>query len=135
MWHDIVLALAGGCLIGLAAGLFYLVNGRILGISGLAQSLLGRWPARASESVLFFAGLLVGALVLADPARSLALVPTPRLLFAGLLVGIGVRLANGCTSGHAVCGLARGARRSLAATAFFMASAALTVILVKVIGS
>lgn len=135
MWHDIVLALIGGGLIGLASGLFFLVNGRILGISGLAQSLLGRWPARTSETVLFFGGLMVGVMALADPDKPLSLVSAPRLLLAGLLVGIGARLANGCTSGHAVCGLARGARRSLVATLLFMVSAMLTVFLVKGIGS
>lgn len=131
MLHDVLLALAGGCLIGVAAGLFFLVNGRILGISGLAQSLLDRWPPNAYETLLFFAGLMGGALLVADPAKALALVSGPRLLVAGFLVGIGVRLANGCTSGHAVCGLARGAKRSLAATLIFMVTAMLTVAVMK----
>lgn len=131
MLHDILLALAGGALIGVASGLFFLVHGRILGISGLAHSLLGRWPAEAHETLLFFAGLLIGAALLADPARSLALVSAPRLAVAGFLVGIGVRLANGCTSGHAVCGLARGSKRSLIATLVFMVAAVVTVAVMK----
>lgn len=125
--NDMLRALAGGALIGLASGLFLLVNGRILGISGLAQALLGRWPARSGENLAFFAGLLIGAWAFADPLHPLALMSAPRLALAGVLVGIGVRLANGCTSGHAVCGLARGSGRSMVATALFMASAMLTV--------
>jgi uncharacterized membrane protein YedE/YeeE len=131
MLRDLLFAVAGGGLIGLAAGLFYLVNGRILGISGLAQSLLRRWSPQAGENLLFFAGLLIGAALLADPTRVLALTSSPRLVVAGFLVGAGVRLANGCTSGHAVCGLARGSKRSLVATAIFMATAVLTVALTK----
>jgi uncharacterized membrane protein YedE/YeeE len=129
--RDILLAVAGGGLIGLAVGLFFLVNGRILGISGLAQSLLGRWSPQAHESVLFFLGLLGGAAMLADPARTLALASAPRLAIAGFFVGVGVYLANGCTSGHAVCGLARGSKRSLVATVIFMATAMATVAVMK----
>jgi hypothetical protein len=131
MQHDILLALAGGGLIGLAAGMFFLVNGRILGVSGLAQSMLGRWTSPVREAALFFVGLLAGAAFLVTPARTLFLVSTPRLAVAGLLVGIGVTLANGCTSGHGVCGLARGAKRSLVATLTFMATAMMTVALMK----
>lgn len=131
MLHDVLFALAGGVLIGLACGLFFLVNGRILGISGLANSLLVRWVPQTYEALLFFCGLLIGADVLADPARTLALATGPRLAIAGVLVGIGVRLASGCTSGHAVCGLARGAKRSLVATLTFMATAMLTVAVMK----
>jgi hypothetical protein len=131
MVRDILFALAGGGLIGLAAGLFFLVNGRILGISGLAQSLFVRWIPPTGEALLFFAGLLIGAACLADSSRTLSLASAPRLAVAGLLVGIGVRLANGCTSGHAVCGLARGAKRSLVATLVFMATAMTTVFLLK----
>jgi hypothetical protein len=121
--------LAGGLLIGLACGLFFLVSGRILGISGLAGALLGRWSAASRDNLLFFAGLLAGAALVARPGLVLALASPNRLILAGLLVGVGVGLANGCTSGHAVCGLARGAKRSMAATLVFMAVAMLTVAL------
>ncbi|HXP97876.1 MAG TPA: YeeE/YedE family protein [Telmatospirillum sp.] len=133
MLRDILFALIGGGLIGLAAGLFFLVNGRILGISGLAQSLFVRWIPQTAEALLFFAGLLIGAAWFADSTRTLSLASAPRLAVAGLLVGIGVRLANGCTSGHAVCGLARGATRSLVATLVFMATAMMTVALLTLL--
>ncbi|MDR3436877.1 YeeE/YedE family protein [Telmatospirillum sp.] len=132
MLSDILYALAGGGLIGLAAGLFFLVNGRILGISGLASALLGRWPARWLENVLFFLGLLIGTALVARPGIALALGSPVRLAVAGILVGFGVRAANGCTSGHAVCGLARGSKRSLVATGTFIAVAMATVALAKV---
>ncbi|MTJ80411.1 MAG: YeeE/YedE family protein [Telmatospirillum sp.] len=123
MLSGILHALAGGVLIGLAAGVFFLINGRILGISGLAAGLLGWRSGQRLENGLFFLGLLAGAALVAGPGMPLALVSSGRLVVAGLLVGVGVRLANGCTSGHAVCGLARGGRRSIAATAVFMAVA------------
>jgi hypothetical protein len=133
MVSGLLRGLAGGLMIGLACGLFFLVSGRILGISGLAGALLGRWSAVTVDNLLFFAGLLAGAAALARSGTVLALASPGRLVLAGLLVGVGVGLANGCTSGHAVCGLARGARRSLAATAVFMAVAMVTVALGRVL--
>lgn len=130
-----LLPLLGGALIGLSASLLLLFNGRVAGISGIAGGLL--WPARgeASWRAAFLGGLVGGGLLLR------ALWPTtlgtatvqgaPWLVVAGLLVGLGTRLGNGCTSGHGVCGLARGARRSLVATLTFMATGALTVFLVR----
>jgi uncharacterized membrane protein YedE/YeeE len=124
-------ALAGGALIGLAASLLMLANGRIAGVSGIAGGLLA--PARGE--VAWRAAFLVG-LVLGPAAVGLAggFVPapsfqagTPGMVAAGLLVGFGTRLGAGCTSGHGVCGLARLAPRSLAATLVFMAVAVATV--------
>jgi uncharacterized membrane protein YedE/YeeE len=119
------LSLAGGLLIGLAAALLLLFNGRIAGISGIVGELLR--PARGDVAwrAAFTAGLvvaplawlLVGALPRLHVAAS-----TPVLVVAGLLVGVGTRYAGGCTSGHGVCGLSRGSLRSLAATATFMAA-------------
>lgn len=120
----------GGVLIGLAAGVLMLANGRIAGISGLFAGLLaGPFGGRAAtwkEDALFLAGLPLGALVFhALGGRTpLRLTASPLLLLGGgLLVGFGTRLGGGCTSGHAVCGLARLSPRSLVATALFMAAA------------
>ncbi|HLD68213.1 MAG TPA: YeeE/YedE family protein [Pseudomonas sp.] len=127
-------ALAGGALIGLAASLFVVFNGRIAGISGLLGSLLERGGEGRGEKALFLLGLLVapllwglfGALpVLEFQAGWL------ELTLAGLLVGFGTRLGAGCTSGHGVCGIARLSPRSLVATACFMAAGFATVFVLR----
>ncbi|OWY41053.1 YeeE/YedE [Xenophilus sp. AP218F] len=118
-------ALLGGGLIGLAASLLALANGRVAGISGIVGGLLkpraGDWLWRAA----FALGLLLA------PSVYLLWMPLPasrvdagwgELILAGLLVGVGTRYGAGCTSGHGVCGLARLSPRSLAATLCFMAS-------------
>ena len=118
-------ALAGGVLIGLAAGLFVLCNGRIAGISGLLGNLLNLKAPGRGESALFVLGLLLAPwlwqLFAALPPAAMQ-VGTPLLIVAGLLVGFGARLGAGCTSGHGICGLSRLSPRSLAATLTFMAS-------------
>ena len=118
-------ALAGGLLIGAAASLFVLVNGRIAGISGLLGSLFNPKASGRSESLLFLLGLLLAPwlwqLFAALPAASMQ-VGVPLLIVAGLLVGFGSRLGAGCTSGHGICGLSRLSPRSLAATLAFMAT-------------
>ena len=126
---DAVNGLLGGLLIGLAAALFLLGNGRIAGISGIAVSIANA-PAtrRRLESAAFIAGLILAPLAYAGLAGPVEIgVPSsiPLLLVAGLLVGIGTRTGNGCTSGHGVCGLSRLSKRSMAATATFMVVAAL----------
>ncbi|MGD9600918.1 MAG: YeeE/YedE family protein [Gammaproteobacteria bacterium] len=118
-------SLAGGLLIGLAAALFVLLNGRIAGISGIVGGLLR--PARADVAwrVAFVLGMVAAPVLyrLAAPLPAAEMTAGyPMLIVAGLLVGIGTRLGSGCTSGHGVCGLARGSPRSLAATACFMAA-------------
>jgi hypothetical protein len=126
-----VAGLLGGALIGLATALLVLGAGRIAGISGI----LGRafFPARGDLDwrLAFIAGLPLGAWIATratGDAAGFAIAHSPALLAAGgLLVGVGTQLGNGCTSGHGVCGLARGSGRSLVATATFMATAALTV--------
>ena len=118
-------ALAGGLLIGLAAALLVLGNGRIAGISGILGGLL---EAASSDDRAWRAAFVLGLaaapwlfrLVAPLPAVTIAASPAV-LVAAGLLVGIGTRYASGCTSGHGVCGISRGSRRSLAATAMFMA--------------
>lgn len=122
---DALAGLAGGVLIGLAAALFLLANGRIAGISGLVAGLLRRGPAQA-ENAAFVAGLLAAPLwmAVAGAAPEIGITADPLLLVAGgLLVGFGTRLGGGCTSGHGVCGMSRLSPRSLAATGVFMAVA------------
>ena len=119
-------SLTGGIVLGIASAIFILVNGRILGISGILGGLL---PPKVGDTSWRIAFLLGCA---AAPAVVHALVPAqyitpPRIdatdlmvVVAGLLVGIGTRYASGCTSGHGVCGLSRLSPRSLVATASFM---------------
>ena len=123
-------ALLGGLLIGLAASLLLWLNGRIAGISSVLGRLL-LW--RAGDRVwraLFLLGLLLGAglwAALGDtPPPQRSGLPLPLLLGAGLLTGYGTALANGCTSGHGVCGLARFSLRSLVATVTFLGVAIVT---------
>ena len=123
--------LAGGALIGLAAGLLRLGTGHIAGISGILR--LGvRGPDRGWQ-MAFLGGLLLAGLVAAAQAgprlaAGLEKASIPALILGGLLVGVGTGLGNGCTSGHGICGLARFSRRSLAAVAVFMGLAFLTVL-------
>ncbi|TKC87883.1 YeeE/YedE family protein [Trinickia terrae] len=117
-------ALAGGLLIGVAAALLVLVNGRIAGISGIAGGLLDAASRDRAWRALFVLGLVAApwAFRLVAPLPAVTIAASPAVLVvAGLLVGIGTRYASGCTSGHGVCGISRGSVRSLAATAAFMA--------------
>jgi uncharacterized membrane protein YedE/YeeE len=130
-------SLTGGIILGLASAIFILVNGRILGISGI---LGGLFPPKVGDTtwrIAFMLGLF------AAPAVFHALVPVqyitaPRIeasdflvVAAGLLVGIGTRYASGCTSGHGVCGLSRLSPRSLVATASFMGAGFITVYVMR----
>ena len=127
-------AALGGLLIGLAASLLRLSNGRIAGISGICGGLLARSTGDRGWRLCFLAGLPLGALAVGALRGGLPIqiVDSPvALVTAGLLVGFGTQLGNGCTSSHGVCGLARGSRRSLAATLTFMASDAITVLLAR----
>lgn len=127
-------ALAGGALIGLAASLFVVFNGRIAGISGLLGSLLARGGEGRGEKALFLLGLLLAPLLW----QVFSALPAIEfqggwlsLLLAGLLVGVGTRYGAGCTSGHGVCGISRLSPRSLVATVAFMASGFLTVYVLR----
>jgi uncharacterized membrane protein YedE/YeeE len=126
---------AGGVLVGLAASLLLLLNGRVAGVSGIAAGLLARGRGEWGWRAAFVGGLAGGGLLLRAllPASIGAPVVTGvgATIAAGLLVGFGTRLANGCTSGHGVCGLARGALRSIVATGTFMVMGALTVFVVR----
>jgi hypothetical protein len=116
-------SLAGGLLIGGAAAMLALLNGRIAGISGIIGGLLNPTNGDVAWRAAFVAGLVTSPLLYAQ----FVALPRPQidasigaLVAAGLLVGIGTRYAGGCTSGHGVCGLSRGSPRSVAATAAFM---------------
>jgi len=132
-------SLAGGLLVGAAAAMLILFNGRVAGISGIVGGLLR--PARGDIGwrVAFVAGLVAAPLAwlaFAAAPRLHVAASTPVLIGAGLLVGVGTRLGSGCTSGHGVCGISRGSLRSLAATASFMAAGFAVVFIVRhVLGS
>ncbi len=130
-----VSGLVGGLLIGVAATLLLLLNGRISGISGIVGGLLVPKSSDAGWRVVFVAGLLLGAFgyMLATggaiPVKMQASMPV--LVVAGLLVGFGTRLGSGCTSGHGLCGIARLSKRSIVASAVFFGVAMLIVFVVR----
>lgn len=119
-------ALIGGGLIGTAAALLLLFNGKIAGISGIAKGILGEWstPQERLWRLAFISGLVLGGagmVVWMPAATALPLKLNPlQMALGGLLVGIGTALGNGCTSGHGICGLARRSPRSLASVLTFM---------------
>lgn len=127
-------ALGGGVLIGAAASLFVLLNGRIAGISGLLASVLEPAAEGRGEKLLFLLGLLMAPLLWglfgALPAMEFQS-GWVGLLVAGLLVGVGTRYGAGCTSGHGVCGIARLSPRSIVATLVFMAAGFATVFVLR----
>lgn len=125
-------AVLGGALIGLSTFLVLFFQARVAGISGIAGSLFNPQRGDIGWRVAFIVGMVLSGSAIAalrpeyfgEPVRSL-----PMLLLAGLLVGVGTRVANGCTSGHGVCGLSRLSRRSLVATLTFMGVGALAVLM------
>lgn len=130
------LAVAGGLLIGSAAALLLILSGRIAGVSGMIASMVRIADSGPSwaQATAFVAGLPLGAWIVATFVRTPQMTVTssvPLLMAAGLLVGFGTRLGNGCTSGHGVCGMARLSPRSIAATATFMAAGFATVFLIR----
>ncbi len=132
-------ALAGGVLIGLASGLYVVANGRIAGIAGIVgaawQALRqGQGGRGQGESWWFIAGLMLAPWLwqLVQPLPAAQMVVSPLLVgLAGLVVGVGVRMGNGCTSGHGVCGLSRLSVRSLANVLAFMGAGVVTVTLLR----
>ena len=133
---SIATAVAGGLMIGAAAGLLLILSGRIAGVSGMAARafrIADQGPPWL-QAVGFLVGLQSGALIISLALRAPPITITssaPLLIGGGLLVGFGTRLGNGCTSGHGVCGLARLSPRSIAATAAFMAAGIATVFVVR----
>jgi uncharacterized membrane protein YedE/YeeE len=127
-------SLAGGVLLGIASALFVLLNGRILGISGIVGGLLQRRAGDTGWRISFILGLLAAPAawsLLAPPAAARVDAGWLAVVAAGLLVGIGTRYGAGCTSGHGVCGLSRLSPRSLVATLAFMAAGFATVFVVR----
>jgi hypothetical protein len=128
-------ALAGGALIGLASALLALGDGKIAGVSGILGRSVFAGAGDRGWRVAFLAGLPLGAF-LAERAglavHGFAITSSPWLLVTGgLLVGWGTQFGNGCTSGHGVCGVARGSRRSLVATATFLATGFATLFVLR----
>lgn len=135
MKTEFIEAIIGGGLIGAAVTLLLLFNGRVAGISGIMGGVVTRVRSEWSWRASFLLGLVVGGLVLRGLAptsfenasgRSLTAVA-----IAGLLVGFGTRLGNGCTSGHGICGISRLSMRSILATLTFMIFGMLTVAFVR----
>lgn len=127
-------AVAGGALIGLAAAIFALANGRVAGISGLLGSLLQRQGEGRGEKAAFLVGLLLAPLLWGLFAALPSIhfeTSSLGLIVAGLLVGIGTRYGSGCTSGHGVCGISRLSPRSMLATLCFMATGFVTVFVLR----
>jgi hypothetical protein len=131
-------ALGGGIILGLASALFIIVNGRILGISGVLGGLLRPRAGDTAWRVAFILGLLAAPFVYSVWTT----IPAARvdagwgtIIVAGLLVGLGTRYGSGCTSGHGVCGLSRLSPRSLVATLSFMGAGFLTVFILRNLGA
>ncbi len=128
-------SLIGGMLIGLSASMLLLFNGKIAGISGIIAGTLSPAKNDTLWRIVFVAGLLVGGFLLRLLSPQTFVIGITRswsaLVVAGLLVGFGTRLGNGCTSGHGVCGLSRFSQRSLLATVTFIATGALTVYIIN----
>lgn len=136
MEMDWIWGLVGGLMIGSAAAMFLLINGRVMGASGIIGGLIDRsgWSTWA-ERLAFVAGLaLIPVLGLQFYTVEVTTNLTTNLglvVAAGLMVGIGTRLANGCTSGHGVCGISRFSLRGMGATVFYLLAGGLSVVLFK----
>lgn len=128
-------ALIGGAMIGLAASLFLLTHGKVAGISGLYGGMFRAGTSDRSVRVAFVAGLVIAGAVVRWVFPSAFNAPgvasLPLVLVAGVVVGVGTQLGNGCTSGHGVCGMSRLSVRSLVATCAFMATGGITVFVIR----
>lgn len=137
-WPTYLQSLEGGALIGLAAALFLLLDGRVAGVSGIVSGTLARFDRHQLRNAAFLVGLLLGPVVYRLGLGAWPLVRIDAtwgvLALAGLLVGFGTRLGSGCTSGHGVCGMARLSRRSIVAVAVFLSTGVLTVATMNVLG-
>jgi uncharacterized membrane protein YedE/YeeE len=128
------LALLGGIFIGLAAGLLWFLNGRILGVSGIIGGLFTFSRTDTLWRATFLGGLFSGGVLMYyfnPQSFEMIQMPSSILVIAGFLVGFGTRLGNGCTSGHGVCGISRISVRSIVATLLFMSFGILTVSFVR----
>ena len=125
-------ALTGGIIIGLAVVIFFLFNGRLVGISGIAANALNQ-KERRIDNILFLVGLIIGPILyvlISNKEINISISNSlPLLIVAGLLVGIGTRISGGCTSGHGISGIGRFSLRSIIATITFMVVGILTVLI------
>ena len=125
-------ALIGGAIIGLAVVIFFLFNGRLVGISGIAANALNQ-KERRIDNILFLVGLIIGPILyslISNKEINISISNSlPLLIIAGLLVGIGTRISGGCTSGHGISGIGRFSLRSIIATITFMVVGILTVLI------
>lgn len=132
MQSDWLMGLLGGLVIGAAASMFLLVNGRIMGASGILGGIVdGSGRSNMAERIAFCAGLFLIPLLAKPAFPQLETHVTSNLVIvvaAGLLVGVGTRLANGCTSGHGVCGMSRFSLRGFAASIFYILGGGVTVL-------
>lgn len=135
MPQDWILGLLGGAMIGLAAAAYLLINGRVMGASGIIGSLVDRSAKEnATERAAFLVGLVLfpGAAALATGTADTHVSGNLVLVaLAGLLVGVGTRIANGCTSGHGVCGISRLSLRGIVATVFYIGAGGLSVVVFR----
>ena len=135
MQQDWIWGLAGGGLIGIAGAVYLLINGRIMGASGIIGGLVdGTAGNQAKERVWFLVGLFFvpGTISLClEAPRTFVTENLWAVVAAGLMVGVGTRFANGCTSGHGVCGISRLSLRGFVATVFYIMAGGLSVILFK----
>lgn len=136
MEQDWIMGLIGGLLIGLGAAVYLLGNGRVMGASGIIGGLVdGSGRASASERVVFLVGLIgVPAVLYALSGAEVSTHLTGNwavIIVAGLLVGLGTRVANGCTSGHGVCGISRFSVRGIVATVIYLLAGGVTVLVMR----
>ena len=129
-------ALTGGLLIGLSVALFFILNGRMIGVSGIASNFLIS-KDKKSENLLFLVGLILGPLIytfiLGGEINILISNSLPLLTVGGILVGFGTKLSSGCTSGHGISGISRFSLRSIIATITFMIVGILTVLIKNIL--
>ena len=130
-------AFIGGLLIGVAVILFFISNGRLAGVSGIVNNMLTKSHNRLIN-LLFLLGLIMGPLIFMIFSQNeipfLMTSSIPIIIIGGLLVGIGTKISNGCTSGHGVCGISRFSIRSILATVLFILAAMTAVLIIKWIG-
>ena len=124
-------AFIGGLLIGFAAFLFFIFNGRIAGVSSIASDSINKNQDKF-DNILFLSGLIIGPILYSLSGKEIESVLTnslPLLIFGGFLVGVGTKIGNGCTSGHGVCGISRFSLRSIVATIAFIITGVITVLI------
>ena len=127
-----ITAFTGGLIIGLAVVIFFLLNGRLVGISGIASNALSS-KENKFDNILFLIGLIIGPIIYAFFSNQSVNITISNsyivMIFAGLLVGVGTRISGGCTSGHGISGIGRFSLRSITATVSFMVVGIITVLI------